>query len=210
MRVKTTLVLSLALLVLLVVFTLTHAPPRVVRVGAKPEVVLSSTTGAFTVCQPNELLPPGVSAIRLGLEASFGPKMLVQVYSRSNILTAGSRRGDWTGSSVTIPVEQLKYTSYPVKLCASAPANGEFLQLYGVHTAYTDAAVGGEGQRLPGRLSVEYLAPGSGSWWSRALSVARHVGIGHAVSGTWVAVLVAMLMAAASALVIGLAWRALV
>jgi len=53
------------------------------------------------------------------------------------------------------------------------------------------------------------MEPGGGSWWSRALSVARHMGIGHAISGTWVALLVAALVAALCALVIRLGWREL-
>ena len=203
------LVLSLALLVIVVALTLTRAPLRVVRVSAKPERVLASTTGTPALCQADEILPGGVSAVRLGLEASFGPKVLVRAYSDSRILTAGSRAANWTSSSVTVPIAPLAHTVTHVKLCVSVPANDGFLQLYGSPTSAQQAAVGGGGQRLAGRMSVEYLAPGGGSWWSRALSVARHVGVGHAISGTWVALLVAALVAAVAAVTVRLAWREL-
>lgn len=207
--VKVTLLVSLALVVAVGALTLTRSPPRVVRVSAKPEETLGATTGSATVCQAGEMLPAGVSAIRFGLAASFGPEVLARAYSGSRVLTAGSRAADWTGSSVTVPVGPLEHAVSHVKLCLYVRANSGRLQLYGVHTAVGQAAVGGKGQPLPGRMSVAYLAPGGGSWWSRRLSLARHMGIGHAISGTWVALLVAALVTAVCALVIGLAWREL-
>jgi hypothetical protein len=56
------------------------------------------------------------------------------------------------------------------------------------------------GQRLPGRIDIEYLGSGQGSWWSRLLPVARHMGLGRAFSGTWIVLLVAAMVAAVGAL----------
>jgi hypothetical protein len=209
MRAKAALVLGLALMVVVGILTLTRSPLRVARVGVKSEEALGTTTGSASVCQAGETLPAGVSAIRLGLEASFGPKVLVRAYSGSRILTTGSRAADWTGSTVTVPVEPLDHAVSPVRLCFYVPANSERLQLYGAHAVAAKAAVGRDGQPLPGSVSVEYMAPGDGSWWSRALSVARRMGIGHAIGGTWVALLAAALVAVLSALVIGLGLREL-
>jgi hypothetical protein len=206
---KVVLVVSLALTVAVCAWTLTRSPSRVVRVSAKGEHVLGSTTGSAALCQAGETLPGGVSAVRLWLETSFGPKVLVRAYSGSRVLTEGSRAAGWTSSSVTVPVEPLEHTVSHVKLCFYVPANSGRLQLYGVPTAVREAAVGGEGQSLLGRVRVEYMAPGRGSWWSRALTVARHMGVGHAISGAWVALLVAALVAAVGALVIRLAWMEL-
>jgi hypothetical protein len=44
------------------------------------------------------------------------------------------------------------------------------------------------------QLHVEYLRPGSRSWWSLLPSVFRHLGYGRAPSGGWVAFLVIVLM----------------
>jgi hypothetical protein len=41
---------------------------------------------------------------------------------------------------------------------------------------------------------MEYLRPGRKSWWSLASSVAHHMGLGHAASGTWIVFLVLALM----------------
>lgn len=209
MPAKIALTVSIALMVVVVALTLTRSSPRVVRAGVRSETTLATATGSAAVCQAGEILPAGVSAIRLGMEVAFGPKVLVRAYSGSRLLTSGSRPAGWTGSSVTVPVEPLEHTASHVKLCFSVPANSGYLQIYGAHIASGETAVGDKGQALPGRMSIEYLKSGGGSWWSRILSVARHMGIGHAVGGTWLALLVAALVATASALVVGLAWREL-
>ena len=208
-RARLALVLSLTVVAAISAWTLTRAPLRVVRVAAKPEEELGSTTGKPTVCQANEVLPDQVSDIRLGLGASFGPTVLVRAYSGSQVVTSGNRTANWTGSSVTVPVKPLKHTASHVKLCFYVPANSGSLQLYGARAAADNDARTGSGQLLPGRMSIEYLVSGHGSWWSRALTVSRHMGIGRAFSGTWIVLIVAALAAAVSALVIGLAWREL-
>ncbi|HEY5287025.1 MAG TPA: hypothetical protein VIJ50_07965 [Solirubrobacteraceae bacterium] len=204
------LVLSLAATAIGIALTLTQAPPRVVLVGAKPDALLASATAITpTVCQTGETLPAGVSAIRLGVEASFGPEVLVAVYDGSRTLTSGRRSAGWTASTVTVPVRPVARGTGDVKLCFSIPANSGFLQLYGMPTGPRQAATSGAGQHLPGKVSVAYLAGGEGSWWSRALSVARHMGLGHALSGTWVALLLGASMLAVVALLVGLGWREL-
>lgn len=62
---------------------------------------------------------------------------------------------------------------------------------------------------LGGRVGVEYLAAGRGSWWSRLSSVAAHLGLGRAYSGAWIALLVAALMAAVGVLAVRLTAREL-
>jgi hypothetical protein len=208
-RARATLLASLALMLLVGALVLARTPLRVVRVGGSSVESLGTTTGSAAVCQQGEALPANVSAIRLGLEASFGPKVLLQAYSGSRAIATGSRGAGWTGSTVTVPVDPLKHAAAPVKICFQVPANSGHLQLYGAPASTSKAAVEGDGQALSGRVSVEYLAPGGGSWWSRAQSVARHMGLGRALEGTWVALLAALLALAASAVAIGLAWRTL-
>jgi hypothetical protein len=209
MGARAALILGLAAVALATALTLGRSPLRVVAVGAKSEESLGTTTESATVCQPGETLPAGVSAIRIGLEASFGPKVIVRVYSGSRVITAGSRAADWTSSSVTVPVKPLEHAVSPVKVCLEAPANSEYLQLHGAHASAGKAATGRAGETLSGRLSIAYLAPGGGSWWSRASSVATHMGFGHAIGGIWVLLLVAVLAGGAFAVLIALAWREL-
>jgi hypothetical protein len=200
---------SLALVAALGVVTLTRSPPRVVAISSRGVDVVGSATGSVSACQAGEVLPGGVSAIRLWLEAEFGPPVSVKAYSGTRVLTEGGRGAGWTATAVTVPVKPLARATSNAKLCFDIPSNSGRLRLYGVHTGPKLAAVGPGKQPLSGRMTVEYLAPGRGSWFSRALTVARHMGIGHAIGGTWVALLPAAMMGAVVVLVVGLAWREL-
>ncbi|HEU0249221.1 MAG TPA: hypothetical protein VFR48_00725 [Solirubrobacteraceae bacterium] len=207
---RTALALSVATMLVLIAVTLTRSPVRVVRVGEpRPLKTLGSTTGPISVCQEGETLPAKVSAIRAGLEGSLGPPVLLRAFAGGRIVAEGSRSGNWTDDTVTIPVKPLSAGAHSVKLCLYVRHNDELLQLYGAASGSHLAAYSAGGQRLPGRFSVEYLASDGNSWWSRVVSVARHVGIGHAFAGTWVALLLAMLVAALASLLVGLAWKEL-
>jgi hypothetical protein len=206
---KLTIVVSLALVAVLGAVTLARAPARVVRTSPHGVEVVIAAVGDAAVCQSGEVLPAGVSAVRIWLEAEIGPPVRVQVYSRGRLLSEGRRGAGWTASAVTVPVAPLRRTASNVKVCFAAKPNSERLQLYGINTAPGDAATTANGHPLAGRMTVEYLAPGSGSWFSRALGVARHMGIGRAVSGTWLALLVAALMAGVLVVATCTAWREL-
>ena len=52
-----------------------------------------------------------------------------------------------------------------------------------------------DGEPLPGRMRVEYLAPGRRSWFSLARYVARRLGLGHVPSGAWTVAPLAAIMA---------------
>jgi hypothetical protein len=202
---KVTLGASIALLVVVGALTLMHSPPRVVRVATTSRAGLAVTTSGAEICQANEVLPAAVSAIRVSLRAYFGAWVRVTASSGSRVLTEGRRGPDWTGTSVTIPVKPLNYSASHVNLCIDVAPNSELIQFRGAETSARETAVSRSGAELGGRVGVEYLASGQGSWWwSRILSVARHVGLGHALSGTWVVLLIAALMFVAGALAVRL------
>jgi hypothetical protein len=220
-----TFVAGAALLAGATAAVLTQAPPRVVLIGAPGVKALSRigasgvyfTTGGGRICQQGEVLPRGVSAIRLSIWAFFGTPVNVTVYESSGrAIAEGSRNASWTSDSVTVPVKPLARTTPGVTLCFRFGPNSEPLEVLGPHTPPAQAAAvwaGGPGAErsrpslIPGRVTVEYLAPGSGSWYSRILSTARRLGLGRAFSGTWIALLVAALMAGVCALAVGLALR---
>ncbi len=222
-NVKVTLAIGIALMLAMGAWTFTRSPSRVVRVsGPQPDASLGYTIGGGSICQANEVLPSGVSAIRLAIVAFFGPKVRVIVYSGSRVLTEGSRGPTWTGTSVTVPVAALDRRSSHLTLCCVLGPGSERLDFPGYLTQPRFAAVAWRSRRTPtpalaaheghllgGRIDIEYLAPGRRSWWSRALSVARHMGIGHFASGTWIVLLLAALMAVVGALTVGLASREL-
>jgi hypothetical protein len=198
-----------ALIALAVALTLTRSPPRVVRTSSLGQATVASTLGEASFCQAGEALPAGVSAIRLTVWAYFGVNIHVTVSSGSRTLTTGRRGPDWTGSSVTIPVTPLRHAVSPVKVCVDVGPNSEVLYFSGSEAPRSAAAVASTGEPLAGRQGIEYLAAGNRSWWSRIVEVARHIGLGHALTGTWVVLLIAALMAAAGGLTIRVALREL-
>lgn len=207
--VRATLGVGIVLVAVAVALTLTRAPPRVLRVAAQPLEVLTFTTGDGETCQTGEVLPAGASAIRVSLGAYYGTRVGVKAYAGGRVLTEGTRGPDWTSGSVTVPIRSLSYTASDVKLCIAIGPNSEPIYLLGTPTPKRYAAFVPGGSSVGGRVGVEYLAAGNGSWWSRILSVARHMGIGHALGGTWVVLLIAALVGSVGALAMWLAVREL-
>jgi hypothetical protein len=205
--VKITLGVGILLLAVAAVVTLTHAPPRVARVGATPAGRLAATIGSVEGCQGNEVLPAGVSAIRLALVAYYGARVHVTVSSGSRILTEGRRGPEWTGTSVTVPVTPLADAASHVELCFTIGPNSEPIFLLGSATGAREGGVLNPGGPLPGKVGVEYLTAGNDSWWSRIGPIARHIAIGHDLSGTWVAWVIAALVAVVGFLSIRFALR---
>lgn len=144
-------------------------------------------------CQGGESLPRGTSAIRLALEAAIGPSVEVEAFAGERPLTGGVRGSGWTGASVTVPVSPLGEAASNVTVCFALVHTRVPVSLLGMLTGRHGAARLG-GQPLRGRVAVEYLRAGHASWLSLALPVARRMGLGRAVAGTWIALLVLALM----------------
>jgi Predicted membrane protein (DUF2142) len=186
-NVKGVLAVGLALVAAAVVLTLSGSPPRVLGTNAIAHTMaIGSTTGGASACQPGGALPRGTSAVRLGLQAGAGPSVTVSVQSGERVLTRGARGSGWTGGDVTVPVEAVRGATRDVRVCYTlGPIRGH-VTIFGQQVGSPKAPTG--------RMAIEYLTAGNKSWWSSALSVARRIGLGRAPSGTWIAVLVALLM----------------
>ncbi|HWY90263.1 MAG TPA: hypothetical protein VNY31_06280 [Solirubrobacteraceae bacterium] len=221
-----TLAVGVALLAAASAVALTRSPPRVARVGVPvgdaSDVPLGKDLGDMTICQSGETLPAGVSGIRIGMWAFLGAKMHVRIYSGSRILTEGSRGPNWTSDSVTVPIKPVDHQTSGVKVCIGIGPNSQPLMLLGAETPARESAVATLGVNSPtpaaaasshaqlgGKIGLEYLAAGRGSWWSRVVSVVKHMGLGRAYTGSWIALLVAALMAAIGVLAIRLTLRTL-
>jgi hypothetical protein len=230
--VPVTLAVGLGLLAVVAAVTLTRAPPRVVRavavnerVGREEHVPLAQTDGDTTVCQSEAALPAGVTGIRVWLRSVFGASVRLTVSGASGVLARGSRAPTWTGQSVTVPVRPLAQASSAVRLCAAIGPNSEPVVLLGdfaplgagatittsppARAALTPGAARLSGGQMGGKVGVEYLAAGRSSWWSRASTVAQHMGLGRSYTGTWIALLVAALAVAVVVLTVRLAAREL-
>ncbi len=188
---------------------LSRSPPVVARNNAaSAEQELAITPGSADVCQANELVPARTTAVRLGLEADLGPRMLVEVRSGERAVTGGERGAGWADAAVTVHLKPLGHALSHATVCFSFAGEDESVTVLGEHTPASIAATSSAGA-LPGRVRIEYLEPGRSSWWSLASSVTTRMGLGRAWSGAWIALLAATLALATAALALWLTVRVL-
>jgi hypothetical protein len=193
-RVALALATGLAAIAAAVGVTLAKAPASVIAINFSQRQLLGSVDSRLSACQVNETLPQGTTAIRLGLEAFTGPKVTLAAYASGHVIARAAHSAGWTGNVVTFPITRLRAAHAGAAICFAFYAQDETVDVRGEPTAPALAARNGVGAPLPGRVRVEYLRPGR-SWWSLAPSVARRLGLGHALSGAWDVVLALALMA---------------
>jgi hypothetical protein len=203
MRRSTTLTLcaGIALISAAVALVLSESPSLVLATnGAIEDTVARSANGELAACQANEEIPRGTTAIRLSLSAFIGPRVKVRMLALGRVVASGERDSAWSGHVVTVPLRNASRATTITTLCfATLPLHDELI-VYGSPTRQAIAAHTSDGRSLAGRVKVEYLGTGRASWLSLATSIARHMGLGRAWSGTWIAFLVATLTLAATAL----------
>ncbi len=207
MNVKLTVSACIAILLAAFALTLTQAPSRVVAGTTKLSAILATVNRNSELCQSNERIPANISALRLSLVAYFGARVAVTATSGARSLIAASTRPNWTGTSVTVPVTPLSHAVSRVRLCIEVGPNSQPIYVRGVETGAAATAFSRTGEPLGGRIGVEYLESGHRSWWSSMLAVARHMGLGHALTGTWVVLPIAILMLTLGCLTIWLLLR---
>jgi hypothetical protein len=197
-RVKLALMLGLTGVAIALALTLAHAPMTVARTNkppGQPEQPTASTQQGATYCQPDELLPRGTSALRIWLDAAYGPRVTVAVLANGRRVIGGVRGSAWVGGSVTVPVAPLSRTLAGVTVCVSFRLRDETVLVQGSPASITHAVR--EGYRaLGGNMWIEYLRPGTSSWASLISSTARRMGLGRAAAGIWVVLLALALLAA--------------
>jgi hypothetical protein len=194
---KVALIAGLTLMAFAIIVTLLRSPLSVAGTnkpsGAANEPIASTVRGA-TYCQGSEGLPAGTSAIRIWLDDSAGPRVKVVVSSGGHLVTSGQRGSDWIGGSVTIPVAPLNHAVSDATVCVSFPLRDGTVLVQGRKTSAASAAHDGS-TRLDGKIWVDYLRPGNRSWASMAEEVARRMGLGRAPAGTWIVLLLLLLVA---------------
>ncbi len=202
-RVQIALAAGLAVVAIAIAIVLSSSPLVVLSGnGIATKETIALTNSRDRACQAGERLPRGTRAVRISLGAFDGPAVSVQAFAHGRLIASGSRGSAWAGQTVTVPIAPtLAATAYPVRVCfASALIRGEVLRVDGSDTKPALAARSDEGEVLPGRVQLAYLGTGRSSWLALASSVATHMGLGRAPSGTWVAFLVMALMIAIAAL----------
>ncbi|HST56634.1 MAG TPA: hypothetical protein VLJ42_12180 [Solirubrobacteraceae bacterium] len=194
MRIQIAIAAGLALAALVVGLTLSRSPTMIAGTNSISQETLLAAGSDFTVCQNNETLPRGASAIRLWLGATIGPRVAVDVLAGARTVAHGTRAAGWTGVVVTVPLRPVARAAALVRVCAELDRADEPVGVQGQKTGAAMAATSGE-NALPGRMRIEYLRAGERSWWSLARPIVRRMGLGHAWSGGWIVlVLLALLL----------------
>jgi hypothetical protein len=160
--------------------------------GVPFELPFESVPGGSSGCQESGTMPQGTTAIRVSFGANMGPKVSLKVLSGSAVITHGERHAGWGfAKSVTVPVKRVSRTVPHARVCITFGPDQEPVEIYGTYGRIAIIA-GAESEAALYR--VEYLRPGQRSWWSLASSVAHHMGLGRAGSGTWIVFFVIALM----------------
>ncbi len=191
---------GLALLVVAIITILARSPLTVAGTNSVPETVNNELhKGNLSSCQPVGTFPKGTSAIRIAIEpTSAGPTVTAKVLSGTRVLTQGQLIDGWgSASSATVPVKPLAQTLKNAVICTTiGPATLPF-KIRGT-PARQSAANANKLQAVV--LHMEYMRPGPKSWWSLAPSIAYHMGLGRAASGTWIVYFTIVLMLAVAIL----------
>jgi len=203
-RVRIALAVGLVLLLVALAVVLSQSPVTVAGTNAvTPNPKILVVAGGSTLCAPAGTVPAGTSAIRLSLVGNAGPNVKLTARSGLQIIASGERAAGWgIAESLTVPVNRVSEFSPNAEICLKL---GPAVEPVAVNGALARTIAGGEAPSF----RVEYLQPGSKSWWSLASGVAHRMGLGHAPSGTWIVFLLIAFMVAVAALAVQLIIREL-
>ena len=188
MRIPITLAIGLTLTATAVGVSLARTP--LVRVGTDGTPLpteIGATAVPTTICQPEEVLPQGTTAIRISLLSLLGPRIKVQAKAGGRVVTSGETGYGWTGAVVQIPVKRVARTTAHATVCFTLAQRQQLVNLRGQNTPKAPAVTEGN-QVLPGRMRMEYLRAGDRSWWSLIGSTAQRLGFNIGGSA-WIALL---------------------
>lgn len=201
--VRIALAVAMALVILAIVAVLSHSPLTVVGANAveAPNLPNAYVSGGTTSCQSGGTIPSGTSAIRISLGASLGPRIAVEVFAGSHLVSGGMRpAGGGENVSSTVPVRPISSAVRNARICIRLGPSEEAIGIRGIVERTTGEPPSSRTESV--NLRMEYLRPSSQSWWSRASSIIYRFGLGRAPSGMWVGFLVIALMLAATVVVL--------
>jgi hypothetical protein len=186
---------SLAALVLGLLIALSHSAPRMAGQNGVfvQDTVLQTKGQATRFCQDGELLPKDATSMELSITSISGlsPAVTVQASKRGRTLTRGTTPAGWSGDMVVVPVRRVSQAVSGTRLCISLSKGGSVAFLgtqKGTRTYDTSPP------STQDRIQVRYPRPGSESWWAYAPTVLHRMALGRAWGGSWIVLLIAVLM----------------
>jgi hypothetical protein len=171
--------------------------------GVPPANLVGETNGvASRFCQNGELIPKDTATIAMSLSAMNGPGPRVRVVASrgGKVITSGVTPSGWIGNQVRVPVRPVDQAVDGVRLCVSTAA-GSPVQLRGLPKGA--ALLDTDAPATRDRIHVEYLRPGSESWWAYLPTIVHRMGLGRAWGGAWIAFLILVLMVATIGIAFG-------
>ena len=177
MRIRITVAIGLALTALAVGVGLARSP--LVRAGTDGTPLpaeIGATSAPATICQGEETVPAGTTAIRASLLSLLGPRIKLVARSGGQVVSTGELGYGWTGAVIAIPVKRVVGSHRHTNICISLAKRQQLVNLRGANTKFSPAVSDGN-QVLPGRLRFDYLRPDKSSWLSLALPTARQIGL---------------------------------
>lgn len=151
------------------------------------------------LCEPGELLPGDTGALRLRASSSApgGPRLSVSISDSAGRISSGALAQGWRSGTVSIPVSRIAQTLPAATVCI---ANlGDRQVSFGGSAPDASFYVAIAGKPLSGRLRIEYMRPGSESWFSLLPTLAHRFSLAKgglvrhwAIFGTIVLMLLAL------------------
>jgi predicted membrane protein DUF2142 len=197
--VRVALTLGSLLLVAALLATLSRSPAVVAGSNSVAgDTHVATTRGNAVICQSHEVVPSGTVAVRLWVNTNVNPPTRVVLRSGSRVISEGAQGPGRLTSVIAIPIRRVRHELADATVCFVFGRAVEPVRLIGGPLS------GSTSGRAFFKIRLEYMHAGDRTWWSRALSVARHIGLGRAPAGTWVAALPLTAMAVVALLV---AWQ---
>jgi hypothetical protein len=205
--VKAVFAVAMTLVAVAIVIVLSQSPSTVAGTNSVPAPgPIATSTGNERTCQQVATVPQGTSGVRISLAAGAGPRLRLQVYSGSHLVTEGKIPAGWgLTANVFIPVRTVSRTVHNARICTTIGPAVESFHIIGVLRPGVSESAGINAIAL----RMEFLRPAPQSWWSLLPSIFYHIGLGHAASGTWLAWLALLLMIAVAILASRLALKEL-
>jgi hypothetical protein len=200
---KVALIAGLALLAVGIGVVAAQHPAALARAnGAMPDVNLTTITSPARLCQAHELVPAGTTAVVAWLGAFTGPRVLAEIVEDGRVVARGEHGPAWSGRSVTIALRPISRPRADVTVCFKLAPKYEAVVPRG--SASGHPATSEDGRSLPGQMTIEYLRPARGTWFSEGSGAVRRLGLGRIPSGLWAPMLVILLAIAMVGLVASL------
>jgi hypothetical protein len=197
-RIRLAIAIGLALTAIAVGVSLARSP--LVRAGTDGTPLpteIGATSVPATICQGEETVPAGTTAIRVSLLSLLGPRIKLVARAGGQVVTVGEIGYGWTGAVVAIPVRRVVGTHPHTKICVTLAKRQQLVNLRGANTKFSPAMTDGN-QVLPGRMRFDYLRPDSSSWLSLARPTARRLGLSIGGSGSIALIPFVLLLSAAA------------